>query len=149
MCSIGIADDVEITSEAMICSVAISLDDLINGNVTSTGAFFLGLGPLQEQLIQLRDNDLPIIQTQFQNIDETGGTVTTLAVAKGDEFLVDISQVPVGTANLALADYDYNSFDGSGGTVASTFPGLLGSVAAQDGQVYDTYYDVAYVRGKI
>ena len=53
MCSIGIAkaDDVEIAYEAMTCSVAISLDDLINGNVTSTGAFFLGLGPLQEQLI--------------------------------------------------------------------------------------------------
>ena len=48
-----------------------------------------------------------------------------------------------------MTDYNYGSFDGSGGTVASTFPGLLGSVGTQDGQVYDTYYDVAFVRGKI
>lgn len=57
------APEAEKTYQAMSCSVAICLDDLINGNVTTAGSFFIGLNPLKDNLIDLRDTYLGDITT--------------------------------------------------------------------------------------
>lgn len=57
--------------------------------------------------------------------------------------------MPTGTADESMTAYDYTDFDGSGGTVASTFPDSLGGITALSGQVYETYYDIQVVNLKI
>ena len=78
MSIIGItkAGDTVTAYKAMTCSASICLDDFINGNVSETGVFFVGLNPMAEMLADLRDNHITTIQTSFSSIDSTPGTPT-------------------------------------------------------------------------
>lgn len=40
------AGDLKASFDAVACSGAIAMDDLINGNITTTGTFFMGLRTL-------------------------------------------------------------------------------------------------------
>jgi hypothetical protein len=42
--------DIQTTIEAVGCSVSITLDDIINGNVTETGKFFVGIRTLSNKI---------------------------------------------------------------------------------------------------
>ena len=130
------APEVEKTYSAMSCSVAICLDDFINGNVSSTGNFFLGLTPLQEGLTSLKDGYLADIQTQLDTIDSSAGTETQLATSQGDQLLNDISALPTGNPGETMNQFSYNNFNGSAGSFASTFPDSLGGVDGASGQVF-------------
>lgn len=84
MSIIGItkAEDAVTSYKAMTCASAICLDDLINGNVTETSKFFIGLNPMADLLVDLRDNHMTTIQGDFDSIDSTG-TITKQASDKG------------------------------------------------------------------
>ena len=56
---------------AVSCSVAITLDDLINGNVTSTGKYFLGLQTLYSK-IGIMQGNLSFIDSTLTSIVPTG-----------------------------------------------------------------------------
>jgi hypothetical protein len=45
------ASDTQNSYEAMTCSVAITFDDIINGNISSDGHFFVGLTPFINSIL--------------------------------------------------------------------------------------------------
>lgn len=48
------ASDIESSYQAVGCSAAITFDDVINGNKSTTGKFFVGLTPLKNGLNDLK-----------------------------------------------------------------------------------------------
>lgn len=124
--------DLQKTIEAVGCTVAITLDDIINGNATESGRFFIGLRTLANKMDDIK-NSLTTINTQLNNINPTGtdvtASVTAYTNAKGA-----IAIVPA-NANATLATpFSYETpFDASGATaptLASNLPADLGSNAA-------------------
>jgi hypothetical protein len=151
MSVIGItkAADAETAYKGMSCSIAICMDDLINGNVTTTGRLFIGLTPLMGQLQDLKDTYIASITTALDSVDDDAGTATKQANDQGVTLLDDISKIPTGTAGSAMSAFTYNNFDGTSGTIDSTFPGTLGSVSGTDGKIYSAYEAVFTVNFKI
>lgn len=56
--------DIQTTIEAVGCSVSVALDDIINGNTTSTGKFFIGIRTLAKKIDTIKTS-LTNVQTQF------------------------------------------------------------------------------------
>ena len=92
MSIIGItkAEDAVTSYKAMTCATAICLDDLINGNVSETSEFFIGLNPMADLLVDLRDTHLGTIQNDFDTIDSTG-TITKQASDQGIALMTETS----------------------------------------------------------
>ena len=66
--------------------------------------------------------------------------------------MTDITKVPDGNANGAMAAYTYNNFDGSGGTISSTFPTALGSVPSPgtpSGAVNASHYAIKKINDDV
>lgn len=106
---------------------------MINGNKSSTGAFFVGLTPLVNGMKDLKTNKNNV-QTQMNKLSySTGGSDLNNAYTAGTTLLTDITKIPDGSANGAMTAYTYNHFDGTAGTISSTFPGILGSVPVSPG----------------
>lgn len=136
---------IEQSYQAVGCSAAITFDDVINGNKSSTGKFFVGLTPMKNGLNELK-NQKTNVQTQMKKlsfIDAAGTSNLKAAYNSGTTLLTDITKIPDGTANGAMAVYSYASeFDGTGSAVPSIFPGALGHVpaaGASDGVVGSVY----------
>ena len=94
MSVIGItkAAAVEEAYEATTCALSIAIDDLINGNLTTTDQLFIGLNPLIEQLTDLKDTYMVPITADLDLIDDDAGTeVTKVAYDKGQLLLPAIS----------------------------------------------------------
>lgn len=75
------------TYAAVSCSMAICLDDVINGNISHVGSFFIGLNPLGNQLTLLRDYYMDNVATELERIDSSSNTETSLAISKGLSLL--------------------------------------------------------------
>lgn len=56
------SSDIEQSYKAVACSLAITFDDVANGNVSSTGKFFIGMNGLYNTLTQL-DSGLITVNT--------------------------------------------------------------------------------------
>lgn len=66
--------DLQTTIESVGCSVSVTLDDVINGNVTSTGKFFVGIRTLYNQISTIKTS-LATVATQLGTISATGATL--------------------------------------------------------------------------
>lgn len=56
----------------MACSIAITFDDITNGNISSTGKYFIGMNGLFNTLTTL-DSGLNSVNTQIQKIRISSG----------------------------------------------------------------------------
>lgn len=141
--------DIQTTIETVGCSVAIVLDDIINGNTTSTGHFFIGIRTLAKKIDTIK-NSLTSVQTQFASL---GGTITAYNTA----YTVassSIDLIPSNTAGARAPATNYGSpMDGTAGitNLASTFPTDLGSTSAGDAgtPIYNAYVGLASIHTSI
>lgn len=67
----------------------------------------------------------------------TGANTVRDANDKGITFLDDISKIPSGTAGGNMPAITYSHFDGSSGSLTSTFPSLFGN--STGGRLGSTY----------
>lgn len=144
--------DLQNTIESVGCSVSICLDDLINGNVTDSNKYFIGLKPLYNSISMIKNN-LTNIDTQFTSIVPTGpaavATATAFAMAQGA-----IDLIPNNAAGTRVPAYFYNTpFDNAAATatLASNLPGALGSTAAADSAtaIYGSYNGLGIIQNVI
>lgn len=68
--------DLQTTIESVGCSVSVTLDDVINGNVTSTGKFFVGIRTLYNRISTIKTS-LATVATQLGTISATGVSLNT------------------------------------------------------------------------
>lgn len=141
--------DIQTTIETVGCSVAIVLDDIINGNTTSTGHFFIGIRTLAKKIDTIK-NSLTSVQTQFTSL---GGTITAYNNAY-TAATSSIDLVPSNTAGARAPATNYGSpMDGTAAitNLASTFPTDLGSTSAGDAgtPIYNAYVGLASIHTPI
>ena len=85
------------------------------------------MGNLKTSLQALKTN-MSTVTTELTKLDLTSGTsVTGPAHTEGNSLLDTLSKIPNNNIGGSMSAYTYNNFDGSGGTIASTFPTALGT----------------------
>lgn len=123
------ATDIQSSYTAVGCSVAVTFDDVINGNTSTAGTFFIGMNGLKNSLTNLKNN-IGSVQTELQKLDITNTAgVTYPAYTEGNNLLDTLSKIPDNTIGGTMAAYTYPTFDGSAGTISSNFPTILGSAS--------------------
>jgi hypothetical protein len=121
----------------------VTLDDIINGNVTSTGHFFIGLRTLYNQVDTIK-NGLGTVATQLNLVVPTGAVaiaIGTTGTAAKDGMGLFPSQ---GTNATRMTAFNYKTpFDSAGATATlpSNLPAELGSNNAADAgtPIYNAY----------
>ena len=117
------------------CSASIFVDDVLNGNVTSSGtSFFTGLNTLYNQLTNL-DGNLSFIDSKLTDLNTTtsGGTVSTSydALSYVSTSMTNVQKIP-NTASPYVLNLKYPSSIDVAYTPAPTlsvdslFKGVLG-----------------------
>ena len=144
--------DLQTTIEAVGCSVSIALDDIINGNVTDTGKYFIGLNPLYNSITTIKNN-LSNIDTQFTNIIPAGAAALATANA-ASAAQTQIDKIPTNVALGKVTAYNYKTaFDNAAATatLASTMPNALGSINAADSSsaIYLSYNGIGTIQNAI
>jgi hypothetical protein len=110
--------------------LSIVFDDILNGNVTSDGKYFIGLQPLASRLYDFSG--------QLTNINNSLDSVSTAVNSAAASFTTasnSIAIIPNGTAGQRADPINYQTpFDGSAAlsNLPSTLPANLGSTAAGD-----------------
>ena len=125
---------------AVSCSLAITFDDLINGNVSTAGTFFIGVRTLERELGVLNSN-IDSMGTQLSNVGSGGATIKA---ANENDAKYKIDKIPTGSAGGRIVNYTYASPFNSGSpgsTVSSLMPDQLGSTNVADAasKVYIAY----------
>jgi hypothetical protein len=126
--------------ESVGCSIAITLDDVINGNLSTSGTYFVGLKVLASDMGKLNGN-LSNVNNQLKqlSLSNTSSTLSQTYTA-GTNLLNTLSQVPNGTAGQSMGNYTYSYF---AATANSTFPVLLGAanktLSTRKGAMNDSY----------
>jgi len=130
----------------MTCSAAITLDDILNGNVTADGnSYFIGLNPLSIQLNLLKNN--------LNNIDgnlsllRSGSPNGTLQQALDDcqTAMDDTKLISNNDASGNPLVLSYNTpIDNaiSSGSISSSFIPILGSFSGTNGLVWNLYSSI-------
>jgi len=140
------AKDISDTIETVGCSVSIMFDDILNGNVTENGKYFVGLQPLAARIYDLSgqltaiNTSLDSVTTAANNANSAYGTASTA-----------ISIIPNGTAGQRSDPIVYLSpFDLSAATtnLQSNLPADLGSTNAADSAtpLYISYAGIAAIQ---
>jgi hypothetical protein len=139
---------------SMSCASSIILDDIINGNVTSSGSnFFLGLKQLDTQLGNLNGN-LTTINNSMSNLQPSSANMTAVTTAASNA-LSDTAKIPNNVnagGNMNAIAYSTPLNSGSTtGTINSIFPGLLGSsnTGGYVGSLYTTINSVLTIINNI
>jgi hypothetical protein len=103
------ASDTQNSYEAMTCSVAITIDDIINGNTTSNGAFFIGLTPFIASINQLFTK-MGDIKSALKDNFSLGSSTSPLYQVNndGDTFSSSVSNLP--TNSLLYGDGTFSLF---------------------------------------
>ncbi len=128
------------------CASAIILDDIINGNVSTSGKFFSGLKQIDTQLGYL-DGNLTTVNNSMVNLKSTSANMTTVNTA-GNTALSDTAKVPNNVnagGNMNAITYDTPLNSGSpSSTINSIFPAILGSstTGGYVGSLYTTINSV-------
>jgi hypothetical protein len=126
------ANDINNTLKRVTCSVTIVPDDLLNGNVTASGAnFFTGLNMLSQSLTWFNGN-LTTINTVLSNF-HPGNSNMTNALVNGNNLLTNIKDIDGNTGN-GMTAITY----GAPISESSTFPGELGTYNTS-GMIYAYY----------
>lgn len=120
-----------------------TLDDIINGNVTSTGHFFVGVRTLYNQIDTIK-NGLGTVATQLNSVVPTGAV--SIAVGTTGTGAKDGmgSFASLGTNATRMAAFNYKTPFDSGAataTLPSNLPAELGSnnVADAGTPIYNAY----------
>jgi hypothetical protein len=142
---VGIARSGEIESvySSVGCSIAITLDDIINGNISSSNQYFIGLKALANDMANLKGNITNANnQLKLLSLSNTSSILSQTYLA-GTNLLLLLSQVPNGTAGQVMGTYYYPTM---GATAITTFPPLLGSanqtVTARKGAMNSSYTEI-------
>ena len=114
------------------CSASIFVDDVLNGNVTSSGtSFFTGLNTLYNQLTNL-DGNLSFIDTQLADFSSTAGSSKSFnALGYVSTSMTNVQKIP-NTASPYVLNLKYPSSIDVDHTssptlsVDSLFKGVLG-----------------------
>ena len=127
---------------AVSCSLAITFDDLINGNVSTAGTFFIGVRTLERELGVLNSN-IDSMGTQLSNVGSGGATIIA-ANGNATDAKDKIDKIPTGSAGGKVTAFTYGSPFNSGSpgsTVSSLMPDQLGSTNVADAasKVYIAY----------
>jgi hypothetical protein len=122
------------------CSMAIILDDLINGNMSRSGEYFVGLKVLASDMVSLHGN-ITSVNSQLQQLSLSNASSTlSQTYTVGTNLLNTLSLVPNGTVGQLMSNFTYSNFATSAN---STFPKLLGaanhSVSTRSGAMNDSY----------
>lgn len=124
--------DIQTAAESVGCSIAISIDDIRNGNATSTGQYFVGTQSLSNSLSNFA-YQLSSINFELQNISS--------AISYADDQYTDarsiITRIPKGSAGQRADPIAYKiPFDvvstNATGTILSNLPAALGSTNGAD-----------------
>ena len=114
------------------CSASIFVDDVLNGNVTSSGtSFFTGLNTLYNQLINLVSN-LNFIDTKLADLsDSSAGSVSFNALGYVSTSMTNVQQIPDTASPYVLnlkypSSIDVNHTPSPTLSVDSLFKGVLG-----------------------
>lgn len=106
------------------CSLSMMLDDVVNGNVTTSGSYFIGVDPLITEVGRLNSN-VGSLTTEMNNLD---GTISTM----GGRFTImanNVKNAPKG--------------DGSGGSAVINYLGNIGDTAPASGSsIQSKFVDV-------
>ena len=142
-------NDLQKTVSAVSCSVAITLDDLINGNVTSTGKYFLGLQTLYSK-IGIMQGNLSFIDSTLTSIVPTG-TVGLETITRSNAAKSAIDVIPTGSAGGKVTAYNYGTpFDApmASQTLPSKMPDDLGSTNIIDSNsvIYVAYNGISTIQ---
>ena len=142
-------NDLQKTVSAVSCSVAITLDDIINGNVTSTGKYFIGLQTLYNQIGNMQGN-LSFIDSTLTSIVPTG-TVGLETITRSNAAKSAINLIPTGTLAGKVPAYNYGTpFTTSGApvTLPSKMPDDLGSTNIVDSNsvIYVAYNGISTIQ---
>lgn len=77
------SSDIEQSYKAVGCSLAITFDDVVNGNTSTTGKYFIGMNGLYNTLTDL-SNSLTPVNTNIQKLRITNtGEDLSLAYTEG------------------------------------------------------------------
>lgn len=109
--------------KTMQCGIALTLDDILNGNITQDGStFFIGLTPLSTKLVDLRNNVTDIIGNLTGTVQSGSANVAAACVSSktGLETVADT------TANTSYAGTYTSPTPGSPATLPSGFATVLG-----------------------
>ena len=139
------AGDLESSMKAVSCSLAITFDDLINGNVSTAGTYFMGIRTLETQLGDLNTN-IDAIGTQLADVGTSGAT-TSSAITNAGTAKTNIDNIPTGSSGGKMSSFTYGSplnVNSPGSTIQSTYPDSLGSTNALDAgsKVFLAYYEI-------
>jgi len=135
--------------DATTCSISIFMDDMINGNVTSSGnKFWMGLTTLSTELGNLNGDvgDIQSNMTLLSTSDATmGGYLTNALLARDNS-----QKIPTNALNSAKAIISYGTPFNTvpSGTISSVVVDVIGSSSNSStisGSLYSTsskLYDV-------
>lgn len=111
----------------MQCSVSMMLDDIVNGNVTLDGSYFIGVDPLIREIGYLSGN-ISTIQTQTNSLNSTlDGLISHFTTMRDDIQKVPKNLLAGGNAALVYNTRISDTFGSTTGTVESGFASILGS----------------------
>lgn len=141
------ASSISSTFSNLACATSIFTDDLLNGNVTTSGtSFFAGLNTLSAQLTSLGSN-LNNLQTYLADLADTGGGPTKTCIDNIENVqTTDIKQIPDTSAPFKLVLSYSTPIDASGapGTLNSAFIDVLGSFDTS-GLLFNVYNSITVV----
>ena len=131
------ANDIETSFKATSCSLALTFDDIVNGNVSESGKFFAGISTIANELNNLNDN-LAFVEAQLDTIDNDGATITAINDPSTGTFVLfetELDSLASGTAGTAHADITYGPFVTGGSTTISIMPRILGKISSSSSSI--------------
>lgn len=123
------ASDIENSFYAVGCSVSLTFDDVMNGNISSDGAKFIGVKSFVEGM-KILNVQLGNLERDMNNLVVSGGALD-LVFSEGETMLSNIAKIPNGTADQYLPDFSYNRFSDGNSTnpINSILPSIIGKAS--------------------
>lgn len=117
------------------CSLSMMLDDVVNGNLTTAGQYFIGVDPLITQIGALNSN-VGVVNTSMTNLNSTLNGLGAIFIAMAE----NVKKVPDGLGGPAVINYmgDIGTA-GASTPIASAFVDVLGDDTKPDSVVGGLY----------
>lgn len=133
------ASDIESSMKSTGCALALTFDDLINGNISESGTFFAGITTVSQELVNLNDN-LGFVEGQLNDIDSDGPTIIAVTT-DFTTFETELSELSAGSGSpdTLHSDITYGPFIASGDTTTSIMPAILGRISSRSSSIGLTY----------
>ena len=99
------------------CSLSMMLDDVVNGNLTTSGSYFIGVDPLITQITALNTN-IGTINSSMVNLNTTLSSLSGVFTTMSN----NVKNVPDGSGGSAVINYLGNIGDTAPATTGSAIP---------------------------